>query len=140
MTHRLAAQTLSDVKTLQDWRETDADVPDSFLAVQWTRLPGGETPAAFCERVQKRLVGELGPRPPPGLHRLGDGGSAYAIWVLVQAGQASEARERARTVIERYPAQSYMRGYVLVALGDFPAAVPCLQISPRYRGASSSTM
>jgi TolB-like protein len=28
-----------------------ADVPESFLRVQWTRLPGGETPAAFCERI-----------------------------------------------------------------------------------------
>jgi hypothetical protein len=27
-----------------------ADVPESFQRVQWTRLPGGETPAAFVER------------------------------------------------------------------------------------------
>jgi TolB-like protein/Tfp pilus assembly protein PilF len=38
--------------------ERVADVPDSFLAVQWTRLPGGETPPAFVARVQHLLSGE----------------------------------------------------------------------------------
>lgn len=33
-----------------------ADVPDRFRAVQWTRLPSGETPPVFVERVQKLLV------------------------------------------------------------------------------------
>jgi adenylate cyclase len=32
-----------------------ADVPESFQRVQWTRLPGGETPAAFVERVAQLL-------------------------------------------------------------------------------------
>jgi TolB-like protein/Tfp pilus assembly protein PilF len=32
-----------------------ADVPESFQRVQWTRLPGGETPAAFVERVSRLL-------------------------------------------------------------------------------------
>src|ERR1700746_3462460 len=31
--------------------ERDATVPELFRSVQWTRLPGGETPAAFCERI-----------------------------------------------------------------------------------------
>jgi len=35
-----------------------ADVPEEFRAVQWTRLPGGETPAAFCARVGKLLGGD----------------------------------------------------------------------------------
>lgn len=42
-------------------------VPDAFLAVQWTKLPGGETPPAFCERVKKLLAGppsEAGPQAP----------------------------------------------------------------------------
>ena len=37
--------------------EKDADVPDSFVVAQWTRLPGGQTPAAFCERVKVLLDG-----------------------------------------------------------------------------------
>jgi tetratricopeptide (TPR) repeat protein len=32
-------------------------VPDAFLAVQWSRLPGGETPPAFGERVKILLSG-----------------------------------------------------------------------------------
>jgi hypothetical protein len=31
------------------------DVPESFHRVQWTRLPGGETPPAFVERVRRLL-------------------------------------------------------------------------------------
>ena len=35
--------------------DADADVPESFLRVQWTRLPGGDTPPAFVERVSRLL-------------------------------------------------------------------------------------
>ena len=35
--------------------DAGADVPDSFLRVQWTRLPGGETPAAFVDRISELL-------------------------------------------------------------------------------------
>jgi TolB-like protein len=38
--------------------ERGALVPDAFLAVQWTKLPGGETSPAFVARVQKLLGGE----------------------------------------------------------------------------------
>lgn len=58
--------------------EREADVPDSFLRVQWTKLLAGETPARFCDRI-KALVDGLPPnasgpahfvdarsaRPPP---------------------------------------------------------------------------
>ena len=35
--------------------ELNADVPDVFRHIQWTRLPGGETPLAFVERVRRLL-------------------------------------------------------------------------------------
>jgi formylglycine-generating enzyme required for sulfatase activity/pimeloyl-ACP methyl ester carboxylesterase len=35
--------------------DADARVPERFRAVQWTRLPGGETPASFVERVRGLL-------------------------------------------------------------------------------------
>ncbi|MBI5771998.1 MAG: TIR domain-containing protein [Verrucomicrobia bacterium] len=38
-------------------RDADAKVPAEFKAVQWTRLPAGETSAAFCERVKTLLGG-----------------------------------------------------------------------------------
>lgn len=43
--------------------ETCADVPESFQRVQWTRLPGGEAPAAFVERIQRLLSRETAARP-----------------------------------------------------------------------------
>lgn len=41
--------------------ETSADTPESFQRVHWTRLPGGETSAAFVECVQRLLSGQYGP-------------------------------------------------------------------------------
>ncbi|MBI2813209.1 MAG: TIR domain-containing protein [Opitutae bacterium] len=38
-------------------RDGEALVPEEFRAVQWTRLPGGETSAAFAARVGKLLGG-----------------------------------------------------------------------------------
>jgi TolB-like protein/tetratricopeptide (TPR) repeat protein len=50
--------------------DTDALVPDAFLAVQWMRVSGGEVSAAFCDRVKKLLgsdesVGRDRRIPPP---------------------------------------------------------------------------
>jgi TolB-like protein/tetratricopeptide (TPR) repeat protein len=41
-----------------------ADVPESFNRVQWTRLPGGETPPAFVERIKLLLAPGLSPSSP----------------------------------------------------------------------------
>jgi TolB-like protein len=38
-----------------------ARVPDKFRAVQWTRLPDGEAPPAFCQRVGALLTGTAKP-------------------------------------------------------------------------------
>ena len=38
--------------------ERDASVPDKFLELQWTRLPRGETPPGFVDRVRHLLAGE----------------------------------------------------------------------------------
>jgi TolB-like protein/Tfp pilus assembly protein PilF len=38
-----------------------ADVPESFQRVQWTRLPGGETPPAFVDRIKRLLSPERSP-------------------------------------------------------------------------------
>lgn len=59
---------------VDDTRDAEADVPDSFVAVQWTRLPGGEAPPAFAERVQRLLHGEA-----VGSSGTGHAGSAAAI-------------------------------------------------------------
>src|SRR6516162_6753187 len=43
---------------IDDTRDDDERVPERFREVQWTRLPAGETPPAFVERVQRLLAGE----------------------------------------------------------------------------------
>ncbi len=57
-THMMSERTAYLLPVIADaTRDADADVPGEFRAVQWTRLPGGETPPAFCERVKKLLSG-----------------------------------------------------------------------------------
>jgi TolB-like protein/lipoprotein NlpI len=48
---------------IDDTNDQEAEVPDSFRAVQWTRLPEGQTPPAFVERVL-RLLSPSQPRMP----------------------------------------------------------------------------
>ena len=45
--------------------DSGADVPDSFLRVQWTRLPGGETSAAFSKRITDLLSPTAAAQPQP---------------------------------------------------------------------------
>jgi TolB-like protein/Tfp pilus assembly protein PilF len=46
---------------IDDTPEEDEQVPDRFRELQWTRLPAGETPPAFVERVQRLLPGDTAP-------------------------------------------------------------------------------
>jgi hypothetical protein len=41
---------------VDDTSEADADIPDSFAAVQRTRLPGGDTPPGFVEQIRQMLM------------------------------------------------------------------------------------
>jgi TolB-like protein len=43
--------------------DLDADAPDSFLAIQWTRLPAGETSPVFTKRVAHLLSPEAASAP-----------------------------------------------------------------------------
>jgi TolB-like protein len=65
---KLAAQrthTMAEEKTfllpvvIDDTRDADAKVPAEFKAVQWTRLPRGETTAAFVNRGKTLLIGKV---------------------------------------------------------------------------------
>ena len=46
---------------IDDTKDADADVPDSFLKVQWTRLPGALPTPQFVEHVKKLLAGPSSP-------------------------------------------------------------------------------
>jgi TolB-like protein len=48
---------------IDDTRDDDERVPERFREVQWTRLAGGVTPAAFVERVRRLLSGDLSREP-----------------------------------------------------------------------------
>jgi hypothetical protein len=48
---------------VDDTPETDADVPDSFSAAQWTRLHNGDTRRAFVERDLRLLSPEAAYAP-----------------------------------------------------------------------------
>jgi TolB-like protein len=61
-THHMAQQKPFLVPVVVDGtRDQEAFVPDAFKAVQWTRLPGGETAPAFVERIKRLLSPELLP-------------------------------------------------------------------------------
>ncbi len=44
-------------------REDDEEIPEKIREVHWTRLPNGETPAAFVEHIQRLLSGETHSAP-----------------------------------------------------------------------------
>jgi len=48
--------------------DQSASVPELFRALQWTRLPAGETPPAFAERVSRLLALDQQPTPAPALY------------------------------------------------------------------------
>jgi TolB-like protein/Flp pilus assembly protein TadD len=61
-THDIAEQKPFLVPVVVDaTRDQEAFVPDGFRAVQWTRLPGGETPSDFIELIKRLLSPELSP-------------------------------------------------------------------------------
>ena len=92
---------------IDDTRDDDERVPERFREVQWTRLPGGVTPAAFVERVRGLLSGE--PAQPTGT-RVGRGSRACCAFnpkarpgILAIEGGAprDDCRARRRTRLPR---------------------------------------
>ena len=61
-THMIARSRVFVVPVCLDaTTEVAADVPESFQRVQWTRLPSGDTPPAFVDRIRRLLSPELSP-------------------------------------------------------------------------------
>jgi TolB-like protein/Tfp pilus assembly protein PilF len=50
---------------IDDTREDDEEVPEKIREIHWTRLPNGETPTAFVERIQRLLSSETHLAPDP---------------------------------------------------------------------------
>jgi hypothetical protein len=61
--HHMARQKPFLVPVVVDGTgDREALVPDEFRVVQWTRLPRGETPSAFVERIHRLLSPEASTR------------------------------------------------------------------------------
>jgi TolB-like protein len=45
--------------------DSGTDVPESFVRAQWTRLPAGQTSAAFAARISELLSPDTADAPPP---------------------------------------------------------------------------
>jgi TolB-like protein len=80
---------------VDDTRDADADIPDSFAAVQWTHLPEGKTLLAFVERVARLLSLDKSAAPAPTLPA---GGSSAAVLPSASAGQ-TEIRDKSIAVL-----------------------------------------
>jgi len=50
---------------IDDTSERDAHVPEAFLEVQWSRIPGGRGDEAFAARVRQLLAGGIARASPP---------------------------------------------------------------------------
>jgi TolB-like protein/Tfp pilus assembly protein PilF len=62
--HHMAEQKAFLVPVVIDGTgDQEAFVPGEFRELQWTRLPGGETPPEFVTRTKKLLSGESAPVP-----------------------------------------------------------------------------
>jgi TolB-like protein len=60
--------------------DAGADVPESFLRVQWTRIPAGETPPEFVQRVSTLLAPGVQGAGSAGRLPAGAAPSALAPW------------------------------------------------------------
>ncbi len=89
---------------IDDTIESRADVPDSFLAAHWTRLPGGEVDAAFCDHV-KKLLGSRN------VHH-----ASLSASVEPHVIRPGIAHEVGRTTASRMPPKGRYRSVVLAAL------------------------
>jgi len=63
---------------IDDTSDSQADVPDRFREVQWTRLPGGETTSSFIERVGRLLSPDAQAAPAPASMALSGSKNALA--------------------------------------------------------------
>jgi TolB-like protein/Tfp pilus assembly protein PilF len=64
---------------IDETREAEADVPESFRAVQWTRLPAGETSAVFTARISQLLSPSDLPAPAQGQSATGSARSRLLL-------------------------------------------------------------
>ena len=93
--------------------DAGAFVPEKFREVQWTRLPGGETPDKFCARVKALLHGEVA---PPDVRKSG---------LVVESMNQARGRDGRATPAKKFPRWALAVGAVLLlGVGAFLALRP----------------
>jgi TolB-like protein/Tfp pilus assembly protein PilF len=106
-THDMAAEKPFLIPVVIDGTpERGASVPDVFHDLQWTRLPDGETPPAFVERVKRLLSPEGAAAPDP----------AWIAGSAVASGVAAASRLTRRRTGVLYGA---LAAALLLVLGYF---------------------
>jgi TolB-like protein/Flp pilus assembly protein TadD len=110
---------------IDDTNDQEAEVPESFRAVQWTRLPEGETPPAFVERVSRLLS--------PGQSRA----STMARPSLPTLGVATPSRDPSRASWRSQPAVLLVSAVAILAGGYF--AVDSFVLSKRVAEAGPAS-
>lgn len=78
--------------TIDDAGDSAVRVPERFYERQWTKLPGGETPSEFAERVRRIVNGEPEPQS-----------SKEAMAELASASLSSEAENPIGALIAKRP-------------------------------------
>lgn len=118
--------TFGDPKRALELYERAANLrPDVYIPNLGYRalahLRAGQNDAAL------RLVRQIQAQPETQPRWQAD---AYAVHVLHQTGLSREAEDYAQRILPRYPADSYMRGYILAALGRPAEAWPFMPQTP----------
>jgi TolB-like protein/Tfp pilus assembly protein PilF len=89
-THDMAEQKPFLVPIVIDGtRDQDAIVPDVFRSVQWTRLPAGETPPAFVERIRRLLSVKVSTTIPSAARPVRESWRFKPILLVVSAALAA---------------------------------------------------
>ena len=94
---------------IDDTREAHARVPEEFQGVQWTRLPGGETPPAFAEHVRQLLVGD--PASVPAAHA--------GVIGTVKSGSPNLASSRRHRVPRLWMVGATLAALVVIGAGTW---------------------
>jgi len=111
---------------IDETREDDENVPEKFKDIHWTRLPAGETPAAFVERVRRLVAPE--PSRPTTVSR-----AAPVASVAPPVTERLTARPPSKRVLQALAALAVIGALAYFAIDNFwvrkqpqptPAAVP----------------
>lgn len=120
---------------IDETSDGDADVPDSFLKVQWTRLPGALPTPEFVRQVQRLLEPTREHEPAPGPRPSGSGSSSLSakssVSPFIFAGAMAVVAVSVATVflVTRKPSAPATSAQPTPTTGPVPAVVAAKSIA-----------